>query len=125
MMAEPIDASTRHHLAHLDTDTVVVWIGRFERRQRVERLVQAVDVLATWHRPRAVLLMAGPVVEPDVAKVILRYVAELGLVGSWVYPAAPAPVVEAFRERADVLIEGEIPNRPAIDLAVALQQALS
>jgi hypothetical protein len=116
--------TTRNHLASLDTDAVVVWLGRFESSARAERLVQAFDVLATWHRPRAVLLMAGPSSEPAVAASLLRYVAELGLVGSWVYPDAPQAVVEAFRARADVLVEGAIPDRPAIDLAVALERAL-
>jgi len=119
-----LDAVTEAHLARLPPGTVIAWFGDFVAAQRPQRLVQAVHVLSGWHVPGALVLMAGPALDPALARAVDRYTGELGLVGSWVAPGAAPALAAAFRRRADVIVVGPVPDRSPVELAVALEVAL-
>lgn len=98
-----VDAETAAHLRGVD-GPVVAWFAPFDRANDGLRVLEAFHVLATFRRPDAFLVMAGPDHDPDHRLALQAMVAELTLERTWL-AVNPSPArLGAFCSCADLTL---------------------
>ena len=94
------DAETAAHLARTVDGPIVAWFAPFSPAVDAVRFLQAFHVLATWGRPDAYVVMAGPVDDTAHYAALQQYATELNLDRAWL-AADPSPGrLESFRQAA-------------------------
>jgi hypothetical protein len=101
--AEPV-AATVHHVAETMRGTVVVCEAALSPLAPVVELIEAFHVLATWHDPRARLVVTGPVPLPPFARLLHRWTERLALGSTWLAGVMEPGEQRPVFERADVAV---------------------
>lgn len=124
-MLDPIDRSTAEHLKVVVTGPVLLWLAPFAPPSATERVLGAFHVLATFHRPDAQLIAAGPVDDPAYFRRLQRFAEELNLGSAWLAGDPTAGQLIAFHDRADLELDPATwPAGGAVAIAEAFAQLL-
>lgn len=95
---------TANHLRSVVEGPVLLYIGPIGPSRRIDRLIEAFNILVTHHRPDAQLIVASTGGSASYSRVLLRQLLELNLSNAWLLEAADDGQVVALLERAVLLV---------------------
>lgn len=98
------DPFTLQHLREVTTGPVVLFVGQVLPHKRIDWLMEAYFILATYLVPESHLIVVGPSPLPKYQRILQTFADELNLSRSWLTGWANRASLAAFYRRADVVV---------------------